>query len=229
MYGSISFRACLCRIIFTRASLLFCLLLLTVPGTAQDLTADEIKSDPTLLRGLFLPANLKRFAGNDLFLPLSQDTAVPPAAYMQSSVELLEIDSGSRVFVIGRAVGFAAAYIALFAERVYTAELEAPQGPSNTEIWRGLGLENIVSVQYPQFTLQADFQNFDAVLVHGIVDSIPTALSNSLGPGGILLAPLSDSSQVQLTIKIERRAEGLVVGSGNTSFFPGRPLDLEER
>lgn len=212
-----------------RVSLLLFMLLLTAQGTAQELNSDEIMSDPTLLRETFLPDNLKRFAGNELFLPLSRDSAVPPVDYIRSSVELLEIDSTSRVFVIGRAVGFAAAYISRSAGMVYTVELDPLQESSNLEIWKTLGLDNIVSVQYPQFIIQPDFQLLDAVLVHGIVRNIPPELANSLGEGGMLLAPLSDSSEIQLTVKIERTDEGLMIESGTASFFPGRPLDLEAR
>ncbi|MGC9312448.1 MAG: hypothetical protein ACP5IA_07115 [Sediminispirochaetaceae bacterium] len=205
------------------------MLLLAAQGTAQESNSDEIMSDPTLLRETFLPDNLKRFAGNEIFLPLSRDSAVPPVDYIRSSVELLEIDSASRVFIIGRAVGFAAAYISRSADLVYTVELDPLQESLNLEIWKTLGLENIVPVRYPQFILQPDFQQFDAVLVHGIVRNIPPELANSLGQGGILLAPLSDSSEFQLTVKIERTDEGLMIESGTASFFPGSPLDLEMR
>ena len=229
MYGTHLLQNRPCCHVFVRVSMLLILLLPGVSGTTQELQSDEIMSDPVLLRELFLPDNLKRFAGDDLFLPLSSDSAVPPVDYMRSSVELLEIDSNSRVFVIGRAVGFASAYIALSADRVYAAELDPLQQSSNIEIWNRLGLENIVAVQYRQFILQQDFQQLDAVLVHGIVRSIPTELSNVLGPGGILLAPLSDSSEVQLTIRVERTNAGLLIGSSSFSFFSGRPLDLETR
>lgn len=205
------------------------MLLLAAQGTAQESNSDESMSDPTLLRETFLPENLKRFAGNELFLPLSRDSAVPPVDYMRSSVELLEIDSTSRVFVIGRAVGFAAAYISQSAGMVYTVELDPLHESSNLEIWKTLGLENIVPVRYPQFILQPDFQPLDAVLVHGTVRNIPPELANSLGNGGILLATLTDSSEIQLTVKIERTGVGLMIGSGTASFFPGRPLDLEAR
>ena len=204
--------------------LLYCTLL--IPAAAQDINPEETPSDPVQMRKLFLPEKLKPFADGDMFLPISPDSSVPTAEYLRSCVELLQINAGSTVLVLGRAIGYSASYIALSAEKVYAAEQDPSMDELNRGVWSRLGFSNIVPVLYPDFFTPQETEELDGILIHGIVQEIPPLLSNALAPGGILLAPMSNRREVQMMMKVKKENNGFSISSEDLSFFPNRPLNL---
>jgi len=130
--------------------------------------------------------------------------------------------------VIGRAAGFMAAYLSQYAETVIVSELDPGQLNTNERVWNDLGLRNIESASYTDYIRQTDFDGFDAVMVHGIVREIPPSLFNSLKNGGILLTPLSNFKEVQMTLKFIKTPDGLKVSGEDLSFFPNRPFQLRD-
>lgn len=220
--GSLSFS----RIILFRPFFLGLLIFLAVSAAAQDNSTDREPEDPSELRKLFLPENLQPFAGSDMFLPISSESSVPPVGFLRSSYEILNIDETSSVCIIGRATGFAAAFFAETAADVFVVELDSSQNEKNLRVWQELEVENISSISYPDFFGSPEFEGFDAIMVHGTLEEIPWILSQALAPGGILLAPLSNTRDVQMTLRIERGSGGWKISTGTTSFFSNRPIDL---
>ena len=127
--GSLSFL----RVIPFRPFFLGLLIFLSVSAAAQDNSADRMPEDPVELRSLFLPENLQPFAGSDMFLPLSSESSVPPVDFLRSSYEIMNIDETSRVCIIGKATGFAAAFFAGTSADIFVAEFDSSQNEKNLQ------------------------------------------------------------------------------------------------
>lgn len=181
-------------------------------------------TNPTELRALFLPDNLRQFADTESFIPLPRNGAVPTPDFISESSRLLRLDAGKSVLVIGTATGYTAASLAQKADRVYVVELAAGLLESYRKTWEDLGLVNIETINYSE--LPGENAGYDAVFVHGVTERVPPRITGSLRPGGVLLAPLIDGRGTQGMILMELGDGGWTVSAAGLSFFPAQPIQF---
>lgn len=157
-------------------------------------------------RSLFMEEH-RELAGVDAPAPIGWgQTISQPSLVLRMTLMLLP-EPDSRVLEIGTGSGFQTALLSLVCGQVYTVErLEPLYSRARTRLMK-MGYGNISfrlgdgSRGWPQEA------PFDRILVTAAAREIPAALTEQLGPGGILLIPVGSPGLQQL-IRLIRSPSG---------------------
>lgn len=182
---------------------------------------------PVQLRTLFLPEYLRDFADTDSPLPTAPQSAVPSVNCVKSCFEALELEEGSRVYIIGRSVGFIATFFAQNDMLVTISEQDEDLLPEYQELWNQLGLSEINQMTLTETKRDFSDIGFDGVLLHAAVQEIPASLIEMLADDGVLIAPITDLHDTQIMLKLQREGDNWSIYTLENQFFPGTPLFLE--
>ncbi|MDZ7795190.1 MAG: hypothetical protein U5P10_16320 [Spirochaetia bacterium] len=183
---------------------------------------------PVQLRELFLPEYLQDFADTNVPLPVTPNSVVPTAGFAQSCFEALELESGARVYILGRATGFIAAYFARNGMEVTVSEEETSLADSYRGIWEELGLTEIIQIGFSELKNSFGTRSFDAILIHAGVTEIPEILTDMLAEKGVVIAPLSNLQDTQIMVQLRKDGRSWSVSTLQNQFFPLSPLILGE-
>ncbi|MCF7914442.1 MAG: protein-L-isoaspartate O-methyltransferase [Spirochaetaceae bacterium] len=183
---------------------------------------------PVQLRALFLPEYLQDFADTNVPLPVTPNSTVPTAGFAQSCLEALELETGANVYIIGRAIGFVAAYFARNGMEVTVSEEETSLVDRYRGIWEDLGLTEIIAIGFSELKNSFGTRRFDAILIHAGVTDIPEVLTEMLAEKGIIIAPLSNHQDTQIMVLLKKDGTSWSVSTMENQFFPLSPLILTD-
>jgi protein-L-isoaspartate(D-aspartate) O-methyltransferase len=156
-------------------------------------------------RAAFLPPDLRPRAWEDrAFARPDGETITAPflsAAMLQS----LSVEKGSRVLECGTRSGWFTALLAATGASVTTVAPRVTTIEGARRRIDALGLRGVTfRIGDP---LSAPDGEFDAIVVNGAVRHIPRALYARLAPGGRILAPIGEPTEVQ-TLVLAVRGQG---------------------
>ena len=139
-------------------------------------------------RAVFAPPELAHLAQVDMALPLACGQTMPEPLQIARLMEALDLAPHHKILEIGTGSGFAAALMAAMAAEVVTIERYHTLAVQAARRLQAFGLENITAVWDDGLTHPLEAGRYDRIVVHGVIDQVPEALSLALAPGGAIFA-----------------------------------------
>ncbi len=173
-------------------------------------------TDPAVLdvmartpRHIFLDEALAHRAYEDSALPIGyQQTLSQPYIVARMTELLLSAGPRKRVLEVGTGSGYQTAILAQLVDRVYSVERILPLQSKARERMRMLGLSNVHLKHADGGMGWQERGPFDGILVTAAPETIPQALIDQLGDGGMLVIPVGDSRRQQLRL-LKKQGERL--------------------
>jgi len=122
--------------------------------------------------------------------------------------QALEVTPRDKVLEVGTGSGYQAAILSLLARRVYTVDRHRQLVREAQEVFRELGLLNIVAFAADGSHGLAEQAPFDRILLTAAAEDAPGPLLAQLKIGGIMVLPVGQSDAVQNLIKVTRSETG---------------------
>ncbi len=171
-------------------------------------------------RHLFLPASLQRMAYEFSYIPLGNGQVLPEPELLTRLLINLDLNTESRVLVAGNSGAYTAALIAFIAQEVYLIEGVQTQYELSTRLFATLGITNVSTIRGNDFMLWKTSGPFDAIVVHGAVETVSSDLLSQVKPNGRLICSIADPSGFQILILVTKTSGRYSISSIGESFFP---------
>lgn len=170
---------------------------------ARVLTAMERIDRGHFVRGLFAER-----AYEDMPLPISCGQTISQPSVVGLMTQALNVQPRDTVLEIGTGSGYQAAILSLLCRRVYTVDRHRRLVREAQEIFRDLGLVNIVAMTADGSFGLPEQAPFDRIIVTAAAEDPPGPLLAQLKVGGIMVVPVGQSDTVQHLIKVTRLETG---------------------
>lgn len=198
-----------------------------------ELASEEIgkdRIDPALRRALldvprhlFVPQPLMLMAYQDTPLPIGFDKTISQPFIGALMIDLLDVESGSRVLEVGTGLGYQAAVMAEMGAHVFSVEIVEEFAEAAKERFAALGYDIEVRIGDGSRGW-ADHAPYDRILVTAAAADPPPALVEQLSLGGRMVIPLGGEDVQQLSV-MEKRPNG---DTSIRQIMPVRFTRLEE-
>lgn len=170
---------------------------------ARVLTAMERIDRGHFVRGLFAER-----AYEDMPLPIACGQTISQPSVVGLMTQALNVQSRDTVLEVGTGSGYQAAILSQLARRVYTVDRHKRLVREAAELFRELGLVNVVAMAADGSFGLPDVAPFDRILVTAAAEDPPGPLLSQLKIGGIMVLPVGQSDAVQSLIKVTRLETG---------------------
>lgn len=159
-------------------------------------------------RGAFVKGLFAERAYEDMPLPIACGQTISQPSVVGRMTQALNVQPRDTVLEIGTGSGYQAAILSLLARRVYTVDRHRRLVREAQEVFRALGLANIVAFAADGSRGLAEQAPFDRIMVTAAAEDAPGPLLAQLKIGGIMVLPVGQSDAVQHLIKVTRTATG---------------------
>lgn len=148
----------------------------------------------------FVDAALAPQAYSDRALPIGQGQTISQPYMVGIMTALLDPRPQQRVLEVGTGSGYQAAILSRLVRSVFTIERVASLAGRAQEIFRRLGLTNIIQRVGDGSLGWKEFAPYDRIIVTAAAPHVPDALQAQLGDGGRLIVPTGSRGSQMLTI-----------------------------
>jgi protein-L-isoaspartate(D-aspartate) O-methyltransferase len=172
--------------------------------------ADErvLKAIAQVPREQFVPAAFRDRAYENVALPIGHGQTISQPYIVALMTQALELTDRHIVLEIGTGSGYQAAVLALLARRVFTVERHRAMVQVAEERLKQLRFRN-VTVRFGDGTKAWPEQpTFDRIIVTAAAAGLPDALMESLGEGGVMVAPIGEDKRNQTLLRLRHTAAG---------------------
>ena len=145
-------------------------------------------------REAFLPAALRPAAYAGETLSLSNGRVVLDPRVFAKMLEELDLGPQDMVLDVGSGLGYSAAVMARMAEAVVALESDASLSEEAVEILSREGADNVAVVTGALAEGAAQHGPYDAIILQGGVELLPSALTDQLKDGGRIVAIFMDGA-----------------------------------
>lgn len=159
-------------------------------------------------RGAFVKGLFAERAYEDMPLPIACGQTISQPSVVGRMTQALNVQPRDTVLEIGTGSGYQAAILSLLARRVYTVDRHRRLVREASEVFRALGLANIVAFAADGSRGLPEQAPFDRIMVTAAAEDAPGPLLAQLKIGGIMVLPVGQSDAVQHLIKVTRTATG---------------------
>jgi len=159
-------------------------------------------------RGPFVRGVFAERAYEDMPLPIACGQTISQPSVVGLMTQALNVQPRDTVLEVGTGSGYQAAILSQLARRVYTVDRHKRLVREAAEIFRELGLVNIVAMTADGSFGLPDVAPFDRILVTAAAEDPPGPLLSQLKIGGIMVLPVGQSDTVQSLIKVTRLETG---------------------
>ena len=159
-------------------------------------------------RGQFVRGLFAERSYEDMPLPIACGQTISQPSVVGIMTQALNVQPRDTVLEVGTGSGYQAAILSQLARRVYTVDRHKRLVREAQEIFRDLGLVNIVSMVADGSFGLPDQAPFDRIIVTAAAEDPPGPLLAQLKVGGIMVVPVGQSDTVQHLIKVTRLASG---------------------
>jgi protein-L-isoaspartate(D-aspartate) O-methyltransferase len=159
-------------------------------------------------RGAFVKGLFAERAYEDMPLPIACGQTISQPSVVGRMTQALAVQPRDTVLEVGTGSGYQAAILSLLARRVYTVDRHRRLVREAAEVFRALGLANIVAFAADGSHGLPDQAPFDRIMVTAAAEDAPGPLLAQLKIGGIMVLPVGQSDAVQHLIKVTRTARG---------------------
>jgi protein-L-isoaspartate(D-aspartate) O-methyltransferase len=170
---------------------------------ARVLTAMERVDRGHFVRGLFAER-----AYEDMPLPIACGQTISQPSIVGIMTQALNPQPRDTVLEVGTGSGYQAAILGHLCRRVYSVDRHKRLVREAAEIFRELGLVNIVTMAADGSYGLPDQAPFDRIIVTAAAEDPPGPLLAQLKIGGIMVLPVGQSDTVQTLIKVTRIETG---------------------
>ncbi|MFC3179988.1 protein-L-isoaspartate(D-aspartate) O-methyltransferase [Cypionkella sinensis] len=170
---------------------------------ARVLSAMERVDRGQFVRGLFAER-----AYEDMPLPIACGQTISQPSVVALMTQALNLSPRDTVLEVGTGSGYQAAILAHLARRVYTVDRHRRLVREAQELFRDMGLVNIVAMTADGSYGLPDQAPFDRIIVTAAAEDPPGPLLAQLKTGGIMVVPVGQSDTVQHLIKVTRLESG---------------------
>jgi len=140
----------------------------------------------------FIPQDLKHNSYIEKNLFVKNDRFVLKANLIAKVISALNISNEENVLVIGSSTGYSSAIISKLAETVISIEEDKELLAFSEDAVRKNGIDNIVFINNLMVEGCADQGPFNAIIIEGAIDEVPTKILGQLEDDGRLIAMLYD-------------------------------------
>ena len=159
-------------------------------------------------RGQFVRGLFADRAYEDMPLPISCGQTISQPSVVGIMTQALNVQSRDTVLEVGTGSGYQAAILSHLARRVYTVDRHRRLVREAQELFREMGLVNIVAIAADGSFGLPETAPFDRIIVTAAAEDPPGPLLAQLKLGGIMVVPVGQSDTVQQLIKVTRLASG---------------------
>ncbi len=186
-------------------------------------------ADPALLAAFravpredFVAPEFAADAYGDYPLPIAAGQTISQPYIVALMIDAAGISGSDRVLEVGAGSGYAAAVLGHVAASVVAIERHAELAAVARERIARLDLANVTIVEGDGTLGWPGGAPFDAILAAASGSHVPTSLIDQLRPGGRLVMPIGDPSEVQILVKLTRAEDGATVQEdlGAVRFVP---------
>ncbi|PKM56947.1 MAG: protein-L-isoaspartate(D-aspartate) O-methyltransferase [Firmicutes bacterium HGW-Firmicutes-3] len=164
-----------------------------------------------LNRQLFME-QYKDLAHVDRAFPIGFGQTISQPSLVLYMTEILELKPNHKVLEIGTGSGYQTAFLAQFANWVYTVETIEPLKKKAEERLKALNYYNIDFILGDGTYGLKDYAPYDRIIVTAAAREIPATLIEQLSPGGRLLIPVGNKDAQDLSL-ISKDSEGTITVS----------------
>ena len=159
-------------------------------------------------RGQFVRGLFAERAYEDMPLPIACGQTISQPSVVGLMTQALNISPRDTVLEVGTGSGYQAAILAHLARRVYSVDRHRRLVREAQDLFRDMGLVNIVAMTADGSFGLPDQAPFDRIIVTAAAEDPPGPLLAQLKVGGIMVVPVGQSDTVQHLIKVTRLATG---------------------
>ena len=159
-------------------------------------------------RGQFVRGLFAERAYEDMPLPIACGQTISQPSVVGLMTQALNINPRDTILEVGTGSGYQAAILAHLARRVYTVDRHRRLVREAQDLFRDMGLVNIVAMTADGSFGLPDQAPFDRIIVTAAAEDPPGPLLAQLKVGGIMVVPVGQSDTVQHLIKVTRLATG---------------------
>jgi protein-L-isoaspartate(D-aspartate) O-methyltransferase len=160
-------------------------------------------------RSFFIDNEFKELAGLNEPLPIGYgQTISQPSLVLEMTLEL-ELDKSCRVLEIGTGSGYQTAFLAEFADAVYTIELIPELAGSAKQKLDALGCNNIFYRIGDGSEGWREHAPYDRIIAAAAAGKMPDKLLDQLKPGGVAIAPVGPKDHQEL-LRVRKNNDGLI-------------------
>ena len=159
-------------------------------------------------RGQFVKGLFAERAYEDMPLPIACGQTISQPSVVGLMTQALSVQPRDTVLEVGTGSGYQAAILSQLARRVYSVDRHRRLVREAAELFRELGLVNIVAMVADGSYGLPDQAPFDRIIVTAAAEDPPSPLLAQLKVGGIMVLPVGQSDTVQSLIKVTRLESG---------------------
>lgn len=159
-------------------------------------------------RGLFVRGLFAERAYEDMPLPIACGQTISQPSVVGLMTQALSVQPRDTVLEVGTGSGYQAAILSLLARRVYTVDRHKRLVREASDLFRDMGLVNVVAMTADGSHGLPDTAPFDRIIVTAAAEDPPSPLLAQLKIGGIMVVPVGQSDAVQSLIKVTRHETG---------------------
>jgi protein-L-isoaspartate(D-aspartate) O-methyltransferase len=179
-----------------------------------------LKAMEDVRRHQFVEARYRDQAYEDHPLPIGAGQTVSQPYIVALMLELLRLDSSSKVLEIGTGSGFQTAVLAELVAHVYSVERHAQLAHEAQERLSRLGLTNVSVLVGDGSHGLAEYAPFDAIVVSAAASEIPAALFDQLREGGRMIIPVGPPEEQELQLVRKQEGKPLITVLEGCRFVP---------
>jgi protein-L-isoaspartate(D-aspartate) O-methyltransferase len=172
-------------------------------------------------RELFVPAPFAEQAYDNVALPIGHGQTISQPYVVALMTQALELGDRHKVLEVGTGSGYQAAVLAQLCRRVFTIERHRAMLVEAEKRFAQLRIGNITTRFGDGSKGWVEQAPFDRIIVTAAASDVPGHLLESLGPGGILVAPVGEERRDQQLLRVRRTESSFDIDDlGPVRFVP---------
>ncbi len=156
-------------------------------------------------REVFVPPSFRDQAYENVALPIGQGQTISQPLVVGLMTQALDVGERHKVLEIGTGSGYQTAVLARLCRRVFTLERYRPLLTEAERRFAELRLHNVTSRFGDGTKGWPEQAPFDRIIVTAAAAQLPENLLDSLGEGGIMVAPVGEERRDQQLIRVRRQ------------------------
>jgi protein-L-isoaspartate(D-aspartate) O-methyltransferase len=172
-------------------------------------------------RDQFVPAAFAEQAYDNVALPIGHGQTISQPLVVALMTQALDLGDRHKVLEIGTGSGYQAAVLARLCRRVFTMERHRALLGDAEKRFAALRLANITTRFGDGSKGWPEQAPFDRIIVTAAAPDVPGHLLESLGPEGILVAPVGEERRDQQLLRVRRKDASFDIDDlGPVRFVP---------
>ena len=155
----------------------------------------------------FVPGAYQAMSYGDGPLPIGCGQTISQPYIVARMSQELRVQGDSEVLEVGTGSGYQTAVLAKLAKKVYTIERFSQMSEAAQAVLGRLGIENVEFYAGDGSCGWCEEKKFDRIMITAAVPEGPEALKEQLADGGLMVAPVGDSSVQKLMVYKKKGAE----------------------